>query len=285
MKMKKYEITPFVKWVGGKRQLLNEIIPRMPKKINKYYEPFVGGGALFMELQNEETIINDISTELIEAYKTIRDYPNELMNLLDIHEEEHQKNPKEYFYKVRAWDREPGWLNKDSITKSARMLYLNKSCFNGMYRVNKKGQFNVPFNNKEKVITYYKENILSLSDYLQKNVSIYNKDFEEVVKTAKAGDFIFFDPPYDVLKKDGFDSYNPNGFGIEGQKRLAKVVHELSSRGCYVMLTNHDTKLINELYQDFNIDVVDAKRMINSNPNKRTGKEVIIYNYDIKEDK
>ncbi len=281
--MKKYDIKPFVKWVGGKRQLVDKIKARMPKDFNSYFEPFVGGGALFIELQHSQTVINDVSQELTNAYEVIRDNPEELMKLLDVHEQKHQDNPKDYYYGVREQDRHDGFDSLSTLVKTARMIYLNKSCFNGLYRVNKKGYFNVPWNKKEKINTYDRENILSLSKFLNNDVKVLNGDFELAVKDAKKGDFIFFDPPYDLLKEDTFDSYTKEGFGVEEQIRLSNLAHELSKKGCYVMITNHNTDLINTLYSDFNIDVVSAKRMINSDASKRSGEETIIYNYEIGE--
>ncbi len=274
---------PFVKWAGGKRQLVTEIKKRMPKDFNKYYEPFVGGGALFIDLKHDKSIINDFSKELVDAYLCIRDFPRELMEALSNHEAKHELNPKDYYYRIRALDREEGWYEKDLVTRTARFIYLNKSCFNGLYRVNKKGYFNVPFNSKLRVKTYDEDNILALSVYLKNHVNIYNGDFSAAVKDASKGDFVFFDPPYDLLKSDTFDSYNPDAFGVAGQRRLADLVMELTERGCYVMITNHNTPLINELYKDLNIDLVNVKRMINSDSKNRNGQEVIIYNYDLEE--
>ncbi|QVK20834.1 DNA adenine methylase [Mycoplasmatota bacterium] len=276
---KDYDIKPFLKWVGGKRQLINEIEKRIPHKYNAYFEPFVGGGALFMHLQNNLTTINDFSSELIDAYKAIKDDPTQLMVLLDEHEENHSKNPKDYYYSIREMDRLESWNKHDVYVKTARLIYLNKTCFNGLYRVNKKGQFNVPFNGKVKIRTYERKNLLSLSEFLQHHTNILCGDFEDACKEAKEGDFIFFDPPYDLLKSDTFESYTKEGFGVEGQKRLARLAHELKDRGCFVMITNHNTPLINKLYKDFSIDVVQAKRMINSDASNRVGVETIICGY------
>ena len=279
-----YGITPFVKWVGGKRQLIKEIEKRMPKNISTYFEPFVGGGAMFMHLQNPKTVINDFSDELINAYLIIKDRPKELMTLLDEYEEEHIKKGKEFYYEIREKDRNENWSEVSALEKTARFIYLNKACFNGLFRVNQKGYFNVPSNGKEKVKTYDKNNIENISKYLNdKNVTILNGDFEDACKNAKKGDFIFFDPPYDLLKKDSFDSYTKDGFGVEGQKRLARLFKKLDKKGCCVMLTNHNTDLINELYRDYNIDVVGVKRMVNSDSKNRVGFETIIYNYDLEE--
>lgn len=273
---------PFVKWVGGKRQLIPHIEKRLPKSINNYFEPFVGGGALFMHLRNELTIINDFSEDLINVYMQIKNSYKDLLKKLDILEKEHVRNPKEHYYKIREMDRKEDWEDVDDLIKASRFIYLNKTCFNGLYRVNKKGYFNVPFNGKEKVNTYDKDNIINLNKFLNKpNVKILNGDFEDAVKDAKKGDFIFFDPPYDMLKEDTFESYTKEGFGVEGQKRLAKLFKKLDKKGCYVMVTNHNTPLINELYKDYNIDLIDVKRMINADAKNRKGQETIIYNYDV----
>ncbi|PPE05934.1 DNA adenine methylase [Williamsoniiplasma lucivorax] len=274
------KINPFIKWVGGKRQLLSEINVRKPEHFNNYFEPFVGGGAVFLALQNKnKTYINDISTELTDAYKTIKDDHLNLMKLLDKHQEAHKNNPKEYFYEMRSWDRDENWNQISQLEKTARLIYLNKTCFNGLYRVNKSGFFNTPWNGKLEINLYDRENIINLHNFLNKKVVINNGDFAEICKHAKKGDFIFFDPPYDLINATTFDSYTKNPFGVEGQKRLAELAHQLSERGCYVMLTNHNTPLINELYKDFKIDVVNVKRMINSKSDQRFGVETIIYNY------
>ena len=276
------KIKPFVKWVGGKRQLIPHIEKRLPKKFNNYFEPFVGGGALFMHLKRENTVINDFSEELTNVYKQVKTNSRKLMKKLDELEENHKLNPEEYYYKVREMDRHEEWSEVNKLFKAARFIYLNKTCFNGLYRVNKSGYFNVPFNKKETVNTYEKENIVNLSRFLRNGkVKIMTGDFEKSVKNAKKGDFIFFDPPYDVLKKDTFESYTKEGFGVEGQKRLANLFKELDKKGCYVMLTNHNTELINELYKGYNIDVISVKRMVNADAKNRVGVETIIYNYEV----
>ncbi len=277
-------ITPVLKWAGGKRQLINEIEKRLPSSFNKYYEPFVGGGALFMHLKCNKTILGDISVELINVYKQIKDAPIALMKCLDELEESHKSSPEEHFYKIRGLDRENYFNYLSDVYKASRTMYLNKSCFNGLYRVNKQGHFNVPFNKKDVINTYDRTNILNLSDFLnKKDVELYCMDFETICATAKKGDFVYFDPPYDLLKKDTFNSYTKESFGVEEQKRLSDLFKKLDQKGCYVMLTNHNTELINELYKDFSIDVVSAKRMINSNAKNRKGEEVIVYNYKLGE--
>jgi len=276
-------INPVLKWAGGKRQIIEQISQRFPTNYGKYFEPFVGGGAVFMHLQPEKTYLNDVSTELMRVYKAVKCQPSELMEKLSEHERNHQQDPNTYYYQVRSWDRDDDkWNSLNDVDKAARMIYLNKTCFNGLYRVNKKGYFNVPFNQKKTVKTYDEENIQNLSNYLnESHVKLLNTDFEEAIKEAEAGDFIYFDPPYDLLNGNGFESYTEGGFGVEGQKRLAKVVEKLDKKGCYVMVSNHDTPLIRKLYGQYHYDVIDVRRAINSKAAQRKGKEVIIYNYDV----
>lgn len=275
---------PFVKWAGGKRQIIDKLKKYAPEDFNTYYEPFVGGGALLFELSPKKAVINDYNKELINVYECIKDANKfeKMCRELNHHEVEHSE---EYYYEIRNIDRDKNKFNKLSDYKrAARTIYLNKACFNGLYRVNSKNEFNVPFGKKNKVNTYEGQNLGIISGYLNYNdITIMSVDFEESVKSAKEGDFVYFDPPYDS-DTTTFNSYTEDGFGKDEQKRLARVFKELSDRGCYVMLSNHNTKLINELYKDFNIHVIEAKRNINSNGKKR-GKveEVIITNYENKE--
>ena len=271
---------PFVKWAGGKRQIIDELKKYIPEEYNTYFEPFVGGGALLFELSPKKAVINDYNTELINVYECIKDENkfNKICNELNRHETNHSE---EYYYEIRNLDKDKKKFNRLSDYKrAARTIYLNKSCFNGLYRVNSKNEFNVPFNNKTKVNTYDGQNLCIIHSFLNFNdIKILNCDFEESVKDAKKGDFIYFDPPYDS-DTSTFTSYTEDGFGKEEQVRLAKVFKELSDRGCYVMASNHNTKLVNELYSEFNIYVIQAKRNINANGKKR-GKveEVIITNF------
>ena len=274
------KIRPFVKWAGGKRQIIDKLIKYAPKKFNKYYEPFVGGGAFLFELEPKYAVINDYNIELINVYNCIKD-KNKYKKVLKILDDYEIKNSKEFYYEIRNMDRDKSLYNKLSdIEKCARTIYLNKACFNGLYRVNSKNEFNVPFNQKEKVNTYDKDNVELISLYLRNNdITILNGDFEDAVKSAKANDFIYFDPPYDS-DTDTFTSYTNNGFNRDDQIRLSEVFKKLDKKGCFVMLSNHNTKLINELYRDYNIHVIMAKRNINSNGKGRgTIEEVIITNY------
>ena len=275
---------PFVKWAGGKRQIIDKLNKYVPDDYNTYYEPFVGGGALLFELSPKNAVINDSNKELMNVYKCLCDEDKfkKMCAILNHYEAEHSE---QFFYEIRDKDKNKKTFDRLSdYTRAARTIYLNKACFNGLYRVNSKNEFNVPFGKKTKVNTYDGGNLITVSNYLtMNNIKILSVDFEEAVKEAKKGDFVYFDPPYDS-DTSTFNSYTEEGFGKEEQKRLAKVFKELSDKGCYVMLSNHNTTLINELYKDYNIHVIEAKRNINSNGNKR-GKveEVIITNFINKE--
>lgn len=271
---------PFVKWAGGKRQIVDKLLMYAPDEFNTYYEPFVGGGALLFELSPKKAVINDSNKELINVYNVLRNEEKfkKMCSILNTYE---KNNSEEFYYELRNKDRNKSSFDRLSDYKRAgRTIYLNKACFNGLYRVNSKNEFNVPFGKKTKVNTYDIGNLITVSNYLTMNdIKILNVDFEDSVKDAQKGDFIYFDPPYDS-ETSIFNSYTEDGFGKEEQRRLAKVYKELSNKGCYVMLSNNNTKLIKELYKDFNIHIIEAKRSINSNGEKR-GKveEVIITNY------
>ena len=273
---------PIVKWAGGKHQLLEKIKELMPKEYNNYYEPFVGGGALLFELSPKNATINDVNLELLAIYNCMKD--DELYKLmleeLDKHEEKHNE---EYYYEVRSWDRDNRFELEPLWKRAARAIYLNKSCFNGLYRVNAKGYFNVPSAKKEKVNTYDLDNMKAIHEYFKNDsITILNGDFVEATRTAKEGDFVYFDPPYDNFEdKESFTAYSKFDFNKDDQIRLANCFNDLSNRGVKCMLSNHNTKFINELYENFNIHVVKAKRMINSNASGRGNvEEVIITNYE-----
>ena len=274
-------LSPFVKWAGGKRQIMNHLLAFKPKKFRHYYEPFVGGGALLLELAPIHATINDSNKELIYIFKCLRNKKlfNKFYNACKEHEANHTK---EYYYQVRAMDKKKtAYAKLPMYVKAARCIYLNKACFNGLYRVNGKGQFNVPFNGKEIIHCFDEANIRALHKYFYKRKPvILCKDFAESVKTAKAGDFVYFDPPYDVIGGQSFTSYTAGGFGKMEQERLRNTFKELSDRGVLVMASNANTEFINELYKEFTIHVIKARRNINSKGDGR-GKveEVIITNF------
>lgn len=273
---------PFVKWAGGKTQLLDRIHELMPKEYNHYYEPFIGGGALLFSVAPKDFTINDFNSELIQAYKCFTNDEDfkKLVERLNYHQEHHSD---EHYYEVREIDKDLNFLMLPIYERAARMIYLNKSCFNGLYRVNSKGFFNVPSGKKKKVVCYEEENLEEIRRFFSASkFEILNGDFQDAVKNAKKGDFVYFDPPYDTWEdKDSFTSYAKNPFGKEEQKRLADVYKGLSEKGAFVMLSNHNTEYIRELYKDFHIHFVEAKRMINSKASGRGNvEEVIITNYE-----
>lgn len=271
---------PFIKWVGGKRQLLPTIKDMMPKSFGTYYEPFLGGGALLFEIVPERAVVGDANTTLINTYKAIQNNKESLKTLLDEYTEKHESatDKKEFYNEMRQKYNNAIQSTPNSLEVCALFVYLNKTCFNGLYRVNSKGLFNVPFNNREKLNLYDDSNLDGIAEYLN-HVVILNGDFEETCKTAKKGDFVFFDSPYTPLKPESFESYTKEGFSLENHERLARLFKELTDKGVYCMLTNHNTELINELYKEYNKKTVQVKRMINSDASKRTGEEVIITNY------
>ena len=274
---------PFVKWAGGKRQIIDKLKKYVPEEFDTYYEPFVGGGALLFELSPKHAVINDSNEELMNVYRCLCDEEKfkKMCNVLNHYETSHSE---EFFYEVRNKDRSKNAYNRLSdYTRAARTIYLNKACFNGLYRVNSKNEFNVPFGKKLKVNTYEGSNLITVSNYLTMNdIKMLSVDFEEAVKDAKKGDFIYFDPPYDS-DTSTFNSYTEEGFNKDEQRRLASVFKELDKRGCYVMLSNHNTLLVNELYKGYHFHIIEAKRNINANGKKR-GKveELIITNYENK---
>lgn len=257
--------------------MLTEIRSRMPEKFNDYYEPFVGGGALLLDLQPSKATINDVNTALINAYNAIKQDPKGLISGIKKLDNEQLVDPKAFFYDRREEYNKLISANKYDVETASLFIYINKHCFNGLYRVNAHGGFNVPFNGSKR-LSIDEGNVLAISEFLQE-VTILNKDFEEACGDAKEGDFIFFDSPYAPLKSNTFEAYTKEGFTLEDHRRLANLYKELSNKGCYCMLTNHNTDLVNELYHGFKIDVVQVKRSINSKASKRTGTEVIIRNY------
>ena len=251
----------------------------MPEKYNNYYEPFVGGGAVLFELQPANALINDINKALINTYNIICNEADAFLEAVNRLDEEMWEDGKKYYYSVREHYNDKLMKSEYDVELAALFVFINKHCFNGLYRVNGKGLFNVPYNNSRR--TSADENVIrEVSKYL-KGVKIINGDFEEACKDAKKGDFVFIDSPYAPLNPTSFESYTKEGFDIESHKRVAKLYDELTARGCYCMLTNHNTELINELYgnKGYKIDVVSVKRMINSDASNRVGKEVIICNY------
>lgn len=272
-------IAPFVKWAGGKRQLLVQIKERMPEKYNDYYEPFVGGGAVIFELLPERALINDINKALINAYKQICNVPDDFLHAVKKLDDEMWEDGKKYYYSLRESYNDKLMKEEYDVELAALFVFINKHCFNGLYRVNGKGLFNVPYNNSRGA-SVDEKSIMETSKYLR-GVTIIDGDFEIACRDARKDDFVFFDSPYAPLNPTSFESYTKEGFDIESHERLAALFDELTERGCRCMLTNHNTELINKLYgnKGYRMDVVSVKRMINSDVSNRVGEEVIICNY------
>ena len=272
---------PFVKWAGGKRQLITSLEGHLPKKFNTYFEPFLGGGALLFHLLNQspnlKCSISDLNSDLILAYITIRDKVEQLIESLEKHSGKYSADQREYYYSVREL------APKNQIEKVSRLLFLNKTCFNGLYRVNSKGQFNVPLGRYTNPSIVNKENLISVSKILQsKNIAIRCQDFAAILDEAKKDDFVYFDPPYQpVSKTANFTSYTKCEFTYKDLERLADLCQKLDKKDCKVLLSNSNTKEVKKLFSSkWKVVEILANRAINSNSKKRTGhSELLIKNY------
>ena len=275
------EPKPFVKWAGGKRQLMSELEKNFPTKFGTYLEPFLGGGAVMFDLLTKEhnlkCNVSDLNSDLVLSYVTIRDRLEKLIESLENHSKNYHKDSTGYYYEVR--NQEP----KNQIEKVSRLLFLNKTCFNGLYRVNSKGKFNVPLGRYTNPNIVNKENLQAVSKTLQSDkIKISCRDFSSIIKDAKKGDFVYFDPPYQpVSDTANFTSYTHRDFTEDDLERLADLANQLNSKGCNVMLSNSNSKTVKKLFSSgWKIKEIKANRAINSNSQKRTGhKEIIIKNY------
>ena len=271
---------PVVKWVGGKRQLLDEIAPRLPKRITTYCEPFLGGGAVLFSLQPKNAIVNDLNADLMLVYEVIRDDVEFLIAALEQHE-----NTAEYFYNIRDLDRDKdAYREMSAIERASRIIYLNKTCYNGLFRVNASGEFNSPFGHYKNPNIVNAPVLRAVSKYLTaNNIQLLHIDFEEVLQRVPRGGFVYLDPPYDpVSDTASFTGYNRGGFGREEQERLKRCCDELAARGVRFLLSNSATSFIKELYTGYTVEIVHAKRAINSDASKRGAvEEVLIRNYGI----
>ena len=270
-------LSPMLKWVGGKRQLLPDIVPMINKKAPLYVEPFIGGGAVLFNMQPKKAIINDYNHELINVYITVRDNLEELLDELRIHEE---NNSSDYYYEIRALDRAEEFAQMSNVEKAARIIYLNKTCYNGLYRVNMAGQFNSPYG-KYKNPNIVNEAVLrAISNYFNTNeITILNGDYKEVLKDLEKEAFVYLDPPYMPISSSSFTGYTEGGFGYNSQVELKKECDKLNEKGIRFVQSNSDCEIIRELYKDYKIKTVKAKRSINSVGNKRGEiNEVLIYN-------
>lgn len=258
---------PILKWAGGKTQLLDRILPRLPDRIRTYYEPFIGGGAVFFALANErrfkDAIISDANPALVQLYTVLRDEVDDLVEALAEHAE-HATDP-DYFYEVRAWDQ----AAMTPVERAARMVFLNKTCFNGLYRVNRKGEFNVPFG-KYKNPRVLNAPLLRASSAALQGVTIIESDFAHVAVHARKGDAVYFDPPYvPISATSSFTSYAKDPFGPAQQARLVEVYEQVWRKGACAVLSNSDCDITRELYERFETETVLASRAINSVASKR----------------
>jgi DNA adenine methylase len=267
---------PFLKWAGGKRRLLKQYGPYFPRRstINHYYEPFIGSAAVFFHLQPVHASLADVNQQLVEIYRVVQQEVDALIGALKVH-----VNERDYYYRVRALD--SGDLS--AVERAARLIFLNRTCYNGLYRENSRGQFNVPFGRYRNPTICDEDRLRRASQALQ-GVHLEIGDFALIVDQAGPGDFVYFDPPYEPLSAtSNFTSYNRHGFGQDDQRRLAQVIEQLTSRDVRVMLSNSSAPLIYELYErpGYRLAPVKARRNINSKAEKRGPvKELLILNYD-----
>lgn len=269
-------LAPILKWVGGKRQLLNDILPLIQSK-GTYIEPFLGGGAVLFAHQPQKAIVNDYNYELMNVYQIVKSYPEQLIQALQIH---HKNNSEDYYYTIRELDRTEHYKEISSIEKAARILYLNKTCYNGLYRVNSSGYFNSPYGKYKNPNIVNAQVIRAMSKYFNENdITLLQGDYKEVLKKVKKGCFVYLDPPYmPISRSANFTGYTENGFGYKQQEELKKECDKLRDKGIHFLQSNSDCLEIRELYKDYTIKTVQAKRVINSNSAKRGEiNEVLIY--------
>lgn len=272
-------VKPILKWAGGKRQLLPQITAAAPEGYERYFEPFVGGGAVLFGLQPERAIVNDLNAELINLYEVVRGDVEKLIALLSTY-----PNDAEFFAQMRALDRDAeAFATLSDVERAARTVYLNKTCYNGLYRVNSQGQFNAPFGRYKNPTICDEVTLRAVSEYLRgAEIEFHNGSYEAVLGAATERDFVYLDPPYDPVNvTSSFVGYAAGGFGRAEQVRLKEACDELDARGVKFMLSNSATDFIRELYADYNVGIVSATRAINSVASRR-GKidEVLVTNYD-----
>jgi DNA adenine methylase len=280
MKNTNKSVAPFLKWVGGKRQILSEIFKHFPKDIKayNYIEPFIGGGAVLFKLQPENAIINDFNPELINVYRVIKSNPDELIEDLKKH-----KNDVDYFYALRAIDRTYDFNKLDPVQKASRIIYLNKTCFNGLYRVNSAGEFNVPFGKYKNPNIINEQTLRAVHNYLNSsNIQILNVDYENILSDLNSDSFVYLDPPYHpISQSSSFTGYVQGGWNDKDQIRLRKVCDKLNEKGIKFLQSNSSTSFIKEQYKAYNLSTVKATRAINSDgANRGEIDEVLIRNYE-----
>ena len=271
-------VAPVLKWVGGKRQLLGEITPLLPGQITTYCEPFLGGGAVLFSLQPSNAVVNDLNADLITVYEVIRDDVEALIASL-----KHHENTAAYFYAIRDMDRDKAkYQALSKVERASRMIYLNKTCFNGLFRVNSSGEFNTPFGQYKNPNIVNEPVLRAVSCYFRDSgIRFYSEDFAATLDRVEAGGFVYLDPPYDpVSDTASFTGYNKGGFDKSEQIRLKQCCDDLTRRGVKFLLSNSATPFIRELYQGYEMTIVKAKRAINADATKRGAiEEVLIRNY------
>lgn len=273
-------VSPFVKWVGGKRQLMGSIMEFIPKGINRhtYVEPFIGGGAVLFHIQPKNAIINDFNSELINVYNVIKENLHELISDLKKH-----KNDSEYFYAIRELDRSESFEKISRVQRASRLIYLNKTCFNGLYRVNNAGEFNSPFGRYKNPNIVNEPVLKAVSSYLKSNnVQILNKDYEDILKDIDQDSFVYLDPPYyPISESSNFTGYIQGGWNMFDQVRLREACDDLTRRGIKFLLSNSASSFIKDQYKEYNIHTVKAIRSINADAEKRGEiEEFLIRNYE-----
>lgn len=273
-------VAPFLKWVGGKRQIMPAIVDRLPKNISNYnyIEPFIGGGAVLFNLQPKNGIINDFNAELINVYETIKNDLDNLINDLKKHE-----NTSDYFYELRGLDRTPEFKNLTSVQRASRIIYLNKTCFNGLYRVNNAGEFNAPFGRYKSPNIVNEPTLKAVNKYLTTNdIKLVSGDYETVLLKAEKNSFVYLDPPYHPISvNSNFTGYVQGGWDMYDQIRLRTNCDKLHEKGIKFLLSNSASQLIFDQYKDYKIETVKAIRSINSDGEKRGEvDEVLIRNYE-----
>ncbi|WP_294549702.1 DNA adenine methylase [uncultured Pseudoflavonifractor sp.] len=269
---------PVVKWVGGKRQLLPQILPLIPKRMTTYCEPFLGGGAVLFALQPKRALVNDLNQDLMTVYRVIKENADALIEHLSRHE-----NTPEYFYRIRDLDRDKAaYAALSDVEKASRLLYLNKTCYNGLFRVNASGAFNSPYGHYRRPNIVNEQTIRGVSRYFNScDITFFSGDFAAVLEQVPKGGFVYLDPPYDpVSDTASFTGYNKGGFGREEQVRLKECCDALTARGVKFLLSNSATPFIRELYGSYRVSLVQARRAVNSVASRRGAiEEVLVRNY------
>ncbi len=273
-------VAPFLKWVGGKRQIMPKIVEHLPDNIKKYkyIEPFVGGGAVLLHLQPKKAIVNDFNSELINVYRVVKDNLESLIVDLQKH-----KNESDYFYKIRCLDRTEDFKNLTDVERASRIIYLNKTCYNGLYRVNNSGEFNSPFGKYKNPNIVNEPTLRAVSYYLNNNnIQLLNTDYEEVLREADNKSFVYLDPPYyPVSESSNFTGYIQGGWDMSDQIRLREACDKLDKKGVKFLQSNSSSDFLKEEYKKYSIHTIKANRSINSDSEKRGEiEEILIKNYD-----